>query len=347
MPSHSPSQRPFDSASRRPRVLSLTELPEELAARLEDGAELVVRPEGELSDREVAARLEREDGRGSESDGGRFDGLLALLIHEIGETTLSRAPLRIVANCAVGVDNVDLEAARRRGVAVTHTPEVLTEDVADLTWALVLAVTRRVVEGDRFVRAGRWSGWRPDLLLGRSLGSLTLGVVGAGRIGRAVLARAGAFGLRRLYASRSALPPEVEADLGAERRTLEELLAEADVVSLHVPLTDATRHLIDREALGRMKRGAWLINTARGPVVDEAALAEALDPESGRLAGVGLDVFEREPQIHPRLLELPNTVLLPHVGSATAETRRRMKELCVESLRQALIEGEEPDRRVA
>ena len=334
--------------SRKPRVLSLTELPPELAARLEDGAELVVHPEGELSDREVAARLGREGGEGAAgSEGEGFDGLLALLIHEVGETALSRAPLRIVANCAVGVDNVDLDAARRRGVAVTNTPEVLTDDTADLTWALILAVTRRVVEGDRFVRDGRWRGWRPDLLLGRSLGSLTLGVVGAGRIGRAVLARAGVFGVRRLYASRSALAPEVEAELGAERRTLEDLLAEADVVSLHVPLTESTRHLIDGEALDRMKPGAYLVNTSRGPVVDEAALAAALDPESGHLAGAGLDVFEHEPEVHPRLRELPGAVLLPHVGSATAETRRRMKELCVESLRQALIEERSPERRVA
>jgi glyoxylate reductase len=333
------SERTSRKSPRRPRILSLTELPEELAARLEDGAELVVRPEAELSDGEVAERLGSEE--------GGYDGLLALLVHEVGETALGRTPLRVVANCAAGVDNVDLEAARRAGVAVTHTPGVLTEDVADLTWALLLAVVRRVVEGDRFVRSGRWAGWRPDLLLGRSLGSLTLGVVGAGRIGRAVLARAGAFGMRRLYASRSELPPEVEEELGARRRSLPELLAEADVVSLHVPLSGATRHLIDREALQRMKRGAWLINTARGPVVDEAALAEALDPGSGRLAGAGLDVFEHEPEIHPRLRELPNVVLLPHVGSATAETRWRMKELSVDSLRQSLIEGREPDRRVA
>jgi len=322
------------------RILSLTELPDELTARLEDGAELVVRPEGELSDAEVAERV------------AGFDGLLTLLIHEVGEATIGAGDrLRIVANCAVGVDNVELETARKAGVAVTNTPGVLTDDTADLTWALLLSVTRRVVEGDRYVRAGRWTGWRPDLLLGRSLSSLTLGVIGAGRIGRAVLRRAQTFRLRTLYSSRSALPPEVEEGLGTERRSFEDLLAEADVVSLHVPLTDETHHLIDREALQRMKRGAYLINTARGPVVDEAALAAALDPQAvdpqaGRLAGAGLDVFEREPEVHPRLRELPNVVLLPHVGSATAETRLCMKELCVESLRQLLLEGNEPDRRV-
>lgn len=323
-----------------PRILALTDLPGELRTRLEADAELVVHPEGELEDRQVARRA------------AGFDGLLPLLIHRVGEATLeagkrsSGGRLKIVANCAVGVDNVDLDAAARAGVVVTHTPGVLTGDTADLTWALILALTRRVVEGDRHVRAGRFSGWKPDLLLGRSLVSLTLGVVGAGRIGRAVLERASAFRMERVYASRSALEPEEERRLGAERLELEELLARAHVVSLHVPLTDDTRHLLDRRALGRMQAGAFLVNTSRGPVVDEAALAEALDPDGGHLAGAGLDVYEHEPEVHPRLRELPNTVLLPHVGSATAETRFRMQELCVESLRRCLVEGRSPEHRV-
>jgi glyoxylate reductase len=266
------------SPGRRPRVLALTELVPQLRARLESVCELTVRPAGELTDAEVAARVPG------------FDGLLSLLTHRVGKATFAAGRLVIVANCAVGVDNIDLAAARAAGVVVTHTPGVLTEDTADLTWALILAVTRRVAEGDRFVRSGRFAGWRVDLLLGRSLASLTLGVVGAGRIGRAVLARAAAFSMRRLYASRTALPPQVERELGAERRPLSELLAQADVVSLHVPLTDETRHLLNARALARMKPGAYLINTSRGSVVDEAALAVALDggrpgPPAGRPSG--------------------------------------------------------------
>lgn len=322
------------SPGSRPRILSLMELPAPFRRRLAAVGELEVEPAAELTDAQVAERL---DGH---------DGLLALLVHQVGEETLGRGSLRLVANCAAGVDNIDLTAARRLGVAVTHTPGVLTEDTADLTWALILATTRRVVEADRFVRRGGWKGWRPDLLLGRSLGSSTLGVVGAGRIGRAVLERAAAFGMGRLYASRSALPPAEEERLGVERRSLEELLEEADVVSLHVPLSSETFHLLDRQALERMKPGSFLINTARGPVVEEAALAAALDPEAGHLAGAGLDVFEEEPRVHPRLLELPNVVLLPHLGSATRETRRRMAELCVESLEAALGAGTRPRHTV-
>lgn len=326
-----------------PRILSLTDLPDALATRLRDGADLVVCPEGPLTDSQVAERLASAGGtQGDPGDGGPFDGLLSLLVHEVGPRSLAGGSLRIVANSAAGVDNVDLDAARKAGVRVCNTPGVLTEDTADLAWALVMAVTRRLIEGDAFVRQGRFEGWRPDLLLGRSLGSLTFGVVGAGRIGRAVLRRAAAFCPRRLYASRSALSPEVEAELGVERRSFEALLAEADVVSLHVPLTDATHHLLDREALGAMKPGSFLVNTSRGPVVDEAALVAALDPDNGHLAGAGLDVYEHEPEVHPGLLELPQVVLLPHVGSATAETRGRMKELSVTDLRRVLIEGREP-----
>jgi glyoxylate reductase len=312
-------------------VLALAPLPAELARRLGAVCEVEERPSGELAEAEVAALAPG------------FDGLLSLLIHRVGERVFAAAPeLAIVANHAVGVDNVDLAAAERHGVVVTNTPGVLTEDTADLTWALILAVARRVVEGDAFVRAGRWRGWRPDLLIGRSLTGATLGVVGAGRIGQAVLERAAGFRMRQLYASRSALPAERAAALGAERRELPELLAAADVVSLHVPLAAATRHLIDAAALARMKPTAFLVNTSRGPVVDEAALAAAL--AAGRLGGAGLDVYEEEPRVHPGLRELPNVVLLPHVGSATAETRVRMAERCVEDLRAFRGEGRRPER---
>lgn len=315
----------------RPRVLVLSELPAALRARLEAHCEVTVEPAEELTDAEVAARVPG------------YDGLQTLLIHQVGQRTFAAADrLTVLANCAVGVDNVDLEAAQRHGVTVTNTPDVLTDDTADLTWALILAVCRRLAEADRFVRAGRFTGWKPDLLLGRSLASRTLGVVGAGRIGRAVLARAAAFSVRRLYTSRSRLPAAEEDRLGAVYRPLPELLEEADVVTLHVPLTDETRHLIDAAALGRLGPDGILVNTSRGPVVDEAALGDAL--AAGRLGGAGLDVFEAEPAVDPRLLEHPATVLAPHVGSATHETRFRMAELNVEDLLTALVRGERPER---
>lgn len=315
--------------SSRQRLLVLADIPLALRERLAASLEVVVEPLGVAVEEEIAARVPG------------FHGLLPLLVHPVGERVFAAAPsLEIVANCAAGLDNIDLAAASRRGVTVTNTPGVLTEDTADFTWALLLAVMRRVVEADAFVRRGDFAGWDLNLLLGRSLGGTVLGVVGAGRIGQAVLRRARAFGMRGLYTSLERLPAAVEAELGAEWRELDALLAEADVVSLHVPLTESTRHLVDRHRLARMKRGAFLINTARGPVVDESALAEALD--SGHLAGAGLDVFEREPSVHPGLLGSDRVVLAPHLGSATAETRFRMVELAVESLLEHFVAGERP-----
>ena len=313
----------------RKRVLVLADIPTALRLRLAEALEVVVDPLGVVSEAEVAARA------------AGFHGLLPLLVHPVGERVFAAAPgLEIVANCAAGLDNVDLAAARRRGITVTHTPGVLTEDTADFTWALLLAATRRVVDADAFVRRGAFRGWDLNLFQGRSLRGATLGVVGAGRIGQAVLARARAFGLRSLYHSLERLDAAREAELAAEWRELDALLAESDLVSLHVPLTPETRHLIDERRLALMKPGAFLVNTARGPVVDEAALAAALG--AGRLAGAGLDVFEREPAVHPDLLAAENVVLAPHLGSATAETRFRMAELAVESLLDQLAAGRRP-----
>jgi glyoxylate reductase len=236
--------------------------------------------------------------------------------------------LRIVAQHAVGFDNVDLEAATARGVVVTNTPDVLTAATAEFTLALLLALLRRVVEGDRLVREGAPWSWKPTAMLGTGLAGKTLGLVGHGRIGREVARLAEAFGMRVLHSSRSGGLP------------LEELLAEADVVSLHVPLTAETRGLIDVAALARMRPDAVLVNTSRGPVVDESALADAL--ESGRIAGAALDVYEREPEVEPRLLRLPNVVLTPHVASATVEAREAMGMLCVDALRAVLLEGRVP-----
>ena len=240
-------------------------------------------------------------------------------------------PLKVVANHAVGVDNIDLDACLERGVVVTNTPGVLTEATADLAMALMLAACRRVAEADRYVRAGRFVGWRPTDFRGLDLLGARLGIVGMGRIGAAVAVRARAFGMDVVWHNSSSGMP------------LDQLLATSDVVSLHCPLTEQTRHLIDAAALASMKEGSVLVNTARGPVVDEAALAQALD--TGPLMAAALDVFEQEPVVHPALLELENVVLAPHIGSATVGTRRRMAVKAAQNLA-AVLEGREPEDRV-
>ena len=255
------------------------------------------------------------------------EAIVCLLGDRVDEELLDAAgpQLRCVANVAVGYDNVDVAAAERRGVVVTNTPGVLDDATADLTIALILAATRRIAEGDRLVRSGRDWNWGMHFMLGSSLQGRLLGVVGLGGIGRRVARRARAFGMRIAYHSRHPAPAEVEAELGAERMPLERLLAEADVLSLHCPLTPETHHLIGAAELEAMKPSAVLVNAARGPVVDEAALAEALAER--RIAAAGLDVYEREPRVEPRLLDLNNVVLSPHLGSATVETRTAMAEL--------------------
>jgi glyoxylate reductase len=242
--------------------------------------------------------------------------------------------LKVVANVAVGYNNIDVAFARARGVIVTNTPDVLTESVADFTWALILAVTRRLSEGERVLRRGAWKGWAFDFMLGTELRGRQLGLIGFGRIGRAVAARAAAFGVRVACSTRS------DADLpGVERLSLDRLLNTSDIVSLHVPLTPDTRHLIDKRALTRMKRSAYLINTARGPVIDEEALVWAL--EHRLIAGAALDVYEHEPVVHPALLQLENVLLVPHLGSGTVETRTAMADLAVENV-VAVLSGRPP-----
>ena len=243
--------------------------------------------------------------------------------------------LRVVANIAVGYDNVDVDAAAERDVLVTNTPGVLTDATADLAIALMLAVTRRLGEGERLIRSREGWAWAIDFMLGTSLQGKLLGIVGYGAIGRATAARARAFGMEIAYTQRH----EADDAGDAEYLSLDELLARADVVSLHVPLTPATRHLIDAGRLASMRAGAYLVNTARGPVVDEAALARAL--ADGVIAGAALDVFEEEPDVHPGLLELDNVVLVPHLGSATVETRTAMAELAARNA-SAVLRGETP-----
>jgi len=254
------------------------------------------------------------------------DALVCMLTESIDRSVLAAAPrLRIVANVAVGYNNIDVAAAHERGVTVTNTPDVLTDSVADFTWAMMLAISRRLCEGDRLVRRGAWTGWGFDFMLGTELRGKRLGIVGMGRIGRAVAARAPVFGMSVAYTSHR------QQDVpGAEPMPLDRLLNASDVVSVHVPLTPGTKHLIDRKALAKMKRSAYLVNTARGPVVDEAALAWAL--QERLIAGAALDVYEHEPAIHPDLMTLENVLLVPHLASATVETRTSMADLAARNV---------------
>ena len=254
--------------------------------------------------------------------------IVSMLSESIDDELLEAAPrLRIVANHAVGTDNVDVDGCTRRGIWVTNTPDVLTETTADLTWALLLAVARRLREGEALVRSGAFRGWTPTMLLGRELSGATLGIFGYGRIGRAVARRAEGFGMRVLFTSRTG---------GVE---LDELLRVSDVLTLHAPLSPRTRHVLGAAELLRMKRGAILLNTSRGALVDEAALVRAL--ESGHLGGAGLDVYEDEPRVHPGLVARDDVVLLPHLGSATQETRARMAAMALADV-QRVLRGEPP-----
>ncbi len=247
--------------------------------------------------------------------------------------------VRVIANVAVGFDNVDLDAATRHGILVTNTPDVLTDTTADLAFALLLATARRIVEGHQFVCSGKWRRWTIDLLAGHDVHHKTLGIFGMGRIGQAVARRGRGFSMRILYHDASRVPEALERELGLEFADKDRLLGESDFLSLHVPLMEATRHLIGAAELRKMKRTAILVNTSRGPVVDEAALAEALS--ENLIAGAGLDVFEREPEVHPLLLKLDNVVLEPHIGSASVDTRRKMSMLAAENCAAAL-QGRRP-----
>ena len=266
--------------------------------------------------------------------------VITMLSDRIDASVLDAAPrLRVVANFAVGFDNIDVPAARARGVEVTTTPGVLTDATADLAWALLLAAARRIGEGDRLVRSGAWAGWGPSQLLGRAVAGQRLGIVGMGAIGRAVARRALGFGMTVAYCNRRRLPVDVERAHGASWLPLDELLVTSDVVSLHAPLNADSHHLVDAEALRRMRPTAVLINTARGALIDEAALVAALD--DGSIAAAGLDVFEAEPLVHPGLMGRDDVVLSPHLGSATTAARSAMVELCIENVRRVL-DGQPP-----
>jgi glyoxylate reductase len=268
------------------------------------------------------------------------DGLICHIISAIDDELLAACPgLKVVANVAVGYNNIDAAAARRRGVVVTNTPDVLTETTADFAWALLMAAGRRVVEADRYARSGQWTVWKWDLLWGADIHGKTLGVVGFGRIGRAVARRALGFGMRVLYHDSVRADAAAERELKATATDLDTLLRESDYVSLHTLLSAETRHLIGERALRLMKKTAILVNAARGPVVDEAALVRALS--EGWIAGAGLDVFEQEPTIHPGLLPLQNVTLAPHIASASYDTRIAMATLAVRNCL-AVLDGKPP-----
>jgi glyoxylate reductase len=297
----------------KPAILITRRLPAAVLARAEESCEVDLWTGRDAIPREEL--LTRVKGKAA---------VVCLLTDAIDVAVLDAAgaSLKVVANVAVGYNNIDVAACRARGVVATNTPDVLTNACADFTWALILAVTRRLGEGERVVRAGAWTGWALDYMLGMELRGKQLGIVGMGRIGRAVAEKAPAFGMAVAYTARN----PVDLD-GAAHMSLDRLLATSDVVSLHCPMTEETRHLINEKSLMRMKRTAYLINTSRGPVVDEAALARAL--RDRRLAGAALDVYEHEPAIHPDLLPLENALLIPHLASATTETRTAMADLAV------------------
>ncbi|BEQ13225.1 2-hydroxyacid dehydrogenase [Desulfoferula mesophila] len=316
----------------KPKVLVTRGLPEPVMEFLRENFQLSVNPRERAFTREEFLAAARG-----------MEGILPLLTERIdGEALDAAGPgLKIVANYAVGYNNIDLDAATARGVAVSNTPGVLTDTTADLAMALILAVARRVPEGDRLCRTGGFPGWSPQFMLGADVHHKTLGLVGLGRVGRAVARRAAGFDMELIYAPHGACPAGgVDPESGARCLPLAEVLARADFLSLHVPLTPETRHLLGAAELALMKPGAFLINTARGEVVDEAALARAL--ASGRLGGAGLDVYENEPRVHPGLVSLDNVVLLPHVGSATVETRVAMGKKAADNLVALLLRGQRP-----
>lgn len=310
-----------------------------VSGKIPDEALALIKREHDLEAHGAERPMEREDLLAAVAD---KQGLLCMITDRIDKELLDRAPnLKMIANLGVGYDNIDLDAVTAKGILASNTPEVLTDATADLAFALVLAVARRVVEGDKRTRSGKFQYWSPLLFLGRDVYGKTLGIVGLGRIGKAVAKRARGFDMRILYYSRSRLDAAEEDRLQVCYAPLESLLREADIVTLHVPLTPTTFHMIGREQLESMKPGAFLINTSRGPVVDELALVEAL--KERRIAGAGLDVYEKEPALSPGLMEFDNVVLLPHIGSATVETRTKMALRATENLLTGLRGKRPPD----
>ena len=307
----------------RPRVIVTRKLPDAVEQRMVELFDTVLNPVEEGIDRAALVAAVQE-----------CDVLVPSVTDTIDAELIAAAGerLKLIANFGAGVNHIDLRAARARGIVVTNTPGVLTEDTADMTMALILAVPRRLAEGEKLVRSGQWKGWSPGGMLGHRIGGKTLGIVGMGRIGQAVARRARAFGLSIHYHNRHRLPEAVEAELGATfHPDLDTMLGQIDILTIHPPLNDTSRDLIDARRIGLLGPHVYLINASRGGIVDEAALVDAL--EGGRLAGAGLDVWRFEPQIDPRLLALPNVVMTPHMGSATFEGRQATGEKVIANIR--------------
>ncbi len=317
-------------AGGRPRVLLMHPILDPGPTILADAAEVIEyqpnRPLDEASIRQAAEGCV---------------GIVSQLMDPIRDTVLSTPGLKCVSNVAVGFDNIDIPAATAHKVMVTNTPGVLDDATADFAFTLLMAAARRIVEADSFTRSGRFRGWAIDMMLGQDVFGATLGIVGVGRIGRGVAHRAKGFNMRVLYYDPQPLPREAEEQLGATRVDLNRLIAESDFISVHVPLTQETLHLISTAQFNAMKRNAILVNTSRGPVVDEAALVEALNGR--KLAGAGLDVYEREPAVHPGLLQMPNVVLAPHIASATVRTRSEMSAMAARNMATAVRGGRPPN----
>lgn len=312
----------------KPKVYVTRQIPDDGMKLLYEKCDVYVNPHDRVVTREELLR----DVKGK-------DALLCLLTETIDAEVFDANPnLKVVANYAVGYNNIDVEEATKRGIPVSNTPGVLTDTTADFAWTLLMATARRVVEGDKFTRAGSFVGWAPMLLLGHDVHHKTIGIIGFGRIGQAMAKRAMGFGMKILYFDVNKMP-EVAKEYNAEYREIDDLLRESDFVSLHVDLNEHTHHLIDERAFGLMKPDAYLINSARGPVVDEAALVKAL--KENRIAGAGLDVFEEEPALAPGLAELDNVVIAPHIASATKETRGAMARIAAENVI-AAVEGLKP-----
>ena len=313
----------------KPRILISRALPEEVIARARSRADVDLHAgDKPLSKTELMARVKDRE------------GLVCLITDTIDASVLESCPaLKVVSNVAVGFNNIDVAAATKRGVVVTNTPDVLTETTADFAWTLLMATARRVVEADRYVRDGKFTQWEYMVLLGGDVHDKTLGIIGFGRIGRAMARRALGFNMRVLYQDAVAADPATERELRATRTDTATLLRDSDFVSIHTPLLPDTRHLINAQSLRTMKKTAYLVNASRGPVVDEAALVQALT--EGWIAGAGLDVFEEEPKVHPGLMGLSNVVLAPHIASASSDTRIKMAALAVDNCL-AVLEGQPP-----
>jgi glyoxylate reductase len=318
------------SAGSRPRILLMHPILDPAPAILAEAGEVIPFPSGQPLD-EVSIRQAAEG----------CVGIVSLLTDPIRDVVLSTPGLKVVSNVAVGFDNIDVPAATSHKVMVTNTPGVLDGSTADFAFTLLMSTARRIVEADAYTRQGKYQGWAIDLMLGTDINDTTLGIIGIGRIGRGMAHRAKGFNMRVIYYDPNPLTPEAERELGVTRVDLGRLLVESDFVSVHVPLTNETQHLLSTAQFGQMKPTAILINTSRGPVIDEAALVEALNAK--KIGGAGLDVYEREPAVHPGLLALPNVVLAPHIASGTVRTRSEMSSMAARNMATAVRGGHPPN----